>query len=113
MLHRVAVAGIAGAADREMIDEVKACRNVLRDCEPILKECGVLTVSGISSIMECPVQFVFYNQTNVVRLFCPFKQYFEKHGEHVFDVYMDSMEIKAYCKDTERSTLAKMADGRR
>lgn len=108
-LQRVATAELAGAKVIERIDEVKACGNILRDCEAVSRECGVLTVSGISGIMECPVQFVFFNQTNLVRLFCPFKQYFEEHGEHVFDNYMNSIEIKAYCRDTERRTVEKLS----
>lgn len=112
-LQRVATAETAGACDAERIDEVRRCGNVLRDCQSVCQECGVLTVSGVSGIMECPVQFVFYNQTDVVRLFCPFKQYFEDHGERVFDNYMNSIEIKAYCRDTERRTAGKILGGGR
>lgn len=112
-LQRVATAELAGAKDIERIDEVKACGNILRNCEAVRRECGVLMVSGISGIMECPVQFVFFNQTNLVHLFCPFKQYFEEHGEHVFDNYMNSIEIKAYCRDTERRTVEKLSGGGR
>lgn len=104
-LQRVAV---EGTEDVEKLDEVMACGNVLRDCQSLCEECNALIVAGISKIMECPVQFVFFNQTNFVRLSCPIKQYFEEHGEHVFDNYMNSIEIKAYCKDTERRTIKKM-----
>ncbi len=91
-----------------MTAEAAACGNILRDCREVKEECGVLTISGLSSLMECPVQISFYNQTSLVKLFCPFKQYFETHGEHVFDNYMNSIEIMAYCKDTERRTLARI-----
>lgn len=101
-LQRVATADIAGAKDIERIEEVLKARNILRNCDSLRKEWGVLTVSGISTIMECPVQFSFFNQTDLVKLFCPIKKYFEDHGEHVFDNYLNSIEIKAYCKDTER-----------
>lgn len=107
-LQRVAIADIAGTEDIEKLDEVNACGNILRDCKSLQKECGVLTVSGISKVMECPIQLVFFNQTNLVRLFCPMPQYFKEHGKHVFDNYLNSIEIKAYCKDTERRTIAKM-----
>ena len=107
-LQRVATAETAGSGDVERINDVRNAKNVLRNCDFTGRECGVLTVSGISSIMECPLQIVFFNQTNVVRLFCPIKQYFEEHGERVFDNYMNSIEIKAYCKDTERRTVEKM-----
>lgn len=62
--QRVATAETIGARDVEHMDEVRACGNMLRDCPSVCEECGVLTVSGISGIMECPVQFVFFNQTN-------------------------------------------------
>lgn len=107
-LQRVATSEIVGAPDVERIEEVRAHHNILRDCDSVKEECGTLTLAGISRIMECPVQFTFFNQTNVVRLFCPIKQMFEEHGEHVFDNYMNSIEIKAYCKDTERRTLEKI-----
>ena len=100
-------------AAQTIIDEVRVHGGVLRDCPSVCGECGVLTVSGVSGIMECPVQFVFYNQTNLVRLYCPFRQYFKEHGEHVFDNYMNSIEIKAYCKDTERRTIAKLSGSQR
>ncbi len=101
--QRFAVAEIAGADDQERITELKAENYIIRDCETSKKEHGVLTISGVSDIMETPVQMVFFNQTNIVRLFCPFKKYFEIHGEHVFDKYMDSIEIKAYCIDAVRN----------
>ena len=30
------------------------------------------------------------------------KKLFEEHGDHVFDNYMNSIEIKAYCRDAVR-----------
>ena len=104
--QRFAVAEIAGADDNERITELKAENYIIRDCETSKTEHGVLTISGMSDIMECPIQIVFFNQTNIVRVFCPFKKYFEIHGDHVFDNYMNSIEIKAYCTDTRRKTLA-------
>ena len=40
----------------------------------------------------------------------PAGEYFKANGEHVFDNYVNSIEIKAYCKDTERRILAKMEE---
>ncbi len=107
-LQRVAVAQIAGAPDSEKLDGVNAAGGNLRAFADTREENGVLTVSGLSSIMECPIQLSFFNQTNVVRLFCPLKKYFDEHGEHVFDNYMNSIEIKAYCKEAERKVLAEL-----
>ena len=106
-LERVAIAEIAGAPENEKLEEVKNSGNILRNCPAVRQESGALNVAGISSIMECPLQVAFFNQTNVVRLFCPIKQLFEEHGDHVFDNYVNSIEIKAYCKDTERRVIQK------
>ncbi|MBD5098852.1 MAG: hypothetical protein HDT35_04775 [Clostridiales bacterium] len=107
-LQGVAVAEVAGAEDMEQLDQVRACGNHLRECPSVAEEHGVLTVTGISQIMECAVQVEFFNQTRLVRLFSPFPQYFKEHGDQVFDHYMNSIEIMAYCKDTERRTIEKM-----
>lgn len=107
-LQRVAVAEVAGAEDMEQIDQVRACGNRLRECPSVAEENGVLTISGVSRVMECAVQFMFFNQTRLVRLVSPFQQYFKENGEHVFDHYMNGIEIQAYCKDTERRTVRKM-----
>ena len=119
-LQRVAKAETAGVPFVEIIDEVKASGGILRDCKALSGECGVLAVAGISAVMECPMQVVFYNQTNIVRLDIPIAQIPEnaparkvfderKDGyQRTFDCFMDSIEIKAYCADTERRTIAKM-----
>ena len=98
---------ITGCAPDEIVEEVKACGGDLRSCKSLEEECGAIAVAGVSGIMECPVQIVIFHQTNTVRLDCPLKSYFKEHGEHVFDNYMNSVEIKAYCADTERRTLAR------
>ena len=119
-LQRVAKAELAGVPFIEIMDDVISCGGRLRECKALSEECGVLAAAGISGVMECPMQIVFYNQTNAVRLDIPIAQIPEgtharkifderKDGyERVFDCFMDSIEIKAYCADTERRTIAKM-----
>ena len=109
-LQSVSITEIIGAPNEEKIDEVREANNVLRDCETVAKECGRLMISGVSNIMDCPIQICFFNQTNNVRLQCPVREFFEQNGDHVFDNYMNSIEIRAYCKDTERSTIAKLQE---
>lgn len=106
-LQRFAGYEIAGAKPVEIVDEVKSCGGKVRECKALEEEYGAIAVAGVSGVMECPIQVTFYNQTNTVMLACPIKEIFEEHGEHVFDHYMDSVEIKAYCADTERRTLAR------
>ena len=119
-LQRVAKADTAGVPFVEIIDKVNACGGKLRECMELKEECGVLAVAGISRVMECPMQIVFYNQTNAVRLDIPIAQIPEnapvrkifderKDGyQRTFDCFMDSIEIKAYCADTERKTREKI-----
>ena len=123
-VQRVAKAEIAGVPFVEIIDKVNACGGDLRECAALKEECGVIAAAGISRTMECPMQIVFYNQTNVVRLDIPIAQIPENAParkifderrdkyEHVFDYFMDSVEIKAYCADTERRTIAKIMSGK-
>lgn len=114
-LQRVAVSEIAGGKFTDITEEVKDNGGKLRKCESLAEESGVLAVAGISGIMECPVQVKFYNQTNTVVLDIPIgqmpddpiKKALLENGQHVFDNYMNSVEIKAYCADTERRTLAR------
>lgn len=101
-VQRFAIAEISGSATQERINELKAEDYIIRNCDTSKREHGVLTIAGMSNIMESPIQIIFFNQTNIVRLFCPFKKYFEIHGERVFDNYMNSIEIKAYCLAAER-----------
>ena len=96
--QRIAVSQLVGEQNKEILDKVKLSGMKLRDCAQSEKECGVLTIAGISSIMDCPFQLVFFNQTNRVRLFCPVPEYFKQYGDHVFDNYLNSVEIKAYCR---------------
>lgn len=117
-LQRFAKAEIAGSDFINITDKIG--KNV-RDCKELSKECGVIAVAGISKVMECPLQVVFYNQTNAIALDVPVSQMPESHParkifderkdgfEHTFDCYMDSVEIKAYCADTERRTIERLS----
>lgn len=118
-LQRFATAEIAGRTFVNIIDKIGG---KVRECTALRDECGVIAVAGISRVMECPMQIVFYNQTNAVGLDIPIAQMPQDHPvrkifserkdgyEHTFDCYMDSVEIKAYCADTERRTLARKTD---
>lgn len=114
-LQYVATTEVAGGSFTDITEAVMDCGGKLRRCES-LSECGVLAVAGISGIMECPIQVKFYNQTNTVVLDIPIgqipgnnpiKNELSKNA-HIFDNYMNSVEIKAYCADTERRTLERI-----
>lgn len=94
-LQRVATADIAGDKDKEWLEEVRSAGNKLVDCPNVSAEQGVLIVSGLSRIMGCPMQIMFYNQTDHVCLTTPKKEMFAEDND-VFTKYMDSIEINVY-----------------
>lgn len=101
-LQRVETAELANSDRNDVTEAVRAAKGDLRACRETSEECGMLTVAGISGVMGIPVQFIFFNQTNHVRLISPAGKFFDDNGEHVFDNYMNSAEIKAHCTATER-----------
>lgn len=103
--QRLAIAAISGEPFQERMEELRANGLQIRACESIAEECGVLVISGISEIMELPMQFMLFNKSNVVKLYVPDAKVFEEYGDHVFDKYMNSVEIKAYCKDAARTAV--------
>ena len=94
---------------KESVDrlaEIKEHEYNLLSCDFIKDGTDVVVVAGKSTIMEVPIQVAFYVGTRQVRLFVSDINYFEKNGRHVFDNYMCSIEINAYCKHTERKVLS-------
>ena len=122
-LQRFATAETAGGTFVNITDKIGVNNKNIRECKALQKECGVIAAAGISKVMECPLQVVFYNQTNAIALDVPVSQMPGDHParkifderkpgyEHTFDCYMDSVEIKAYCADTERRTIERLKKG--
>lgn len=104
---RVGSAQVRGGQEIEHLEEAKSHGLVLRDCESLKEEKGVLLVGGQSSIMGIRMQVAFFNQSNVVKLYSNAKSFFAEHGQQVFDNYMNSIEINAYCRAAERKVLSK------
>ena len=109
-LQRVAVGAAPGAGQEECLEEVRKFNNLLHDCPTMRQEHGVLIVSGLSEIMNCPLQLMFYNQTNIIRICTSSKSIFSEDGANAFTNYVCSIEIKAYCAATERETLEQQHD---
>jgi hypothetical protein len=92
----------------ECTEQLKAARLSLRDCESTAAMKGTLAVAGLSRIMSCPLQFIFYADTNHMQVMSPAAEYFEKNGDHILDNYLNSVEIMAYCRRTERDTESRI-----
>lgn len=102
---KLSTAGAGGADEKNHIAEVREADMRLLKVPALKEECSSLVVAGISSIMELPLQIAFFNETNIVRLYCPSKAFVEEHGEHVFDNYMNSIEINGYCTGAKRTAV--------
>ena len=68
------------------------------------EESNTIAIAGNSSIMELPLQIMLFNNTDIVKLYIP-KSYDHDIDDHMFDKYMDSMEIKAYCISYKRGNV--------
>lgn len=96
-----------GAKEIECLDEYQSNGKNIRQCKTLAKEHGSIIISGFSSIMESPIQFTFYNQSNVVTLQTNNLKLIEQYGSDVFTNYMNSVEIKTYVRDTKNDCQIK------
>lgn len=96
--------------DVDILAEVKLNGGDLRRCPSLKTERSTLSAAGVSSVMGCPFQIVFINQSAAVGLDCPVKEIFDKNGEHVFDNYLNSLEIRAYYADAVRDAVTPKRD---
>lgn len=93
-LQRVAIVeDIANGINIEKTNDIKKNNNIIKKCKFAKKECDAIVVYGISRVMNCAVQFEFYNKTNLVRLVFPNKVFFKRHDEHSFDTYVNLLEM--------------------
>ncbi len=107
-LVRACVIMEQGGKKQEILDDVKVSETVDPAVfEKLAKGCDEAIIAGYSKIMDCPIEFHFSAGTNVVELTCLKMGFFNKKGKHAFDVYMDSIEINAYCRDVRRKTSLK------
>ncbi|WP_295152309.1 hypothetical protein [uncultured Ruminococcus sp.] len=108
-LQRVAVQKIAADEFNELLDEVKAAGNQLRNCPQVAEENGVLIIAGMSEILHVPIQIALYNQTDIIRIFTTYNDVFKDNGDNALTKYICTMEIRAYCEDAERRVRAELA----
>jgi hypothetical protein len=108
---RFAVREVAGAPMQEITDEVEKAEYDLRDCETMQSEWGVLMITGVSPILKnIQIQVELYNQTGMLRIGTTSAEIFDE-SENALTTYICSMEIKAYCADTERRVIEAIRNG--
>lgn len=103
-----ATSEIRGGEQTECTEQLKAAELSLRNCPETAAEHGALAIAGVSRIMRCPLQFIFYCETNHMQVMSPAGDYFERHGEHILDNYLNSVEIMAHIRRTENDTEARI-----
>jgi len=81
----------AGAELVDITDKFRKAGCDIFKTGPALDEAGVLAIAGISYIMEHPMRFTFYNQTDRLLV-----QIVGSTDGRVFDKYMDSIEISGH-----------------
>lgn len=106
-ISRIAVKNDGEKEYVECLTELKGADMDLRNSETLSVRHDELVIEGESRIMRCTLQFQFFCDTNVVELTCREKGFIRRKGKHSFDIYMDSLEINAYCRDARRRALEK------
>ena len=68
----ISVSAIAGAAEKECIDEYRSNDKDIRKMESLKHESGVIGLGGMSKVLNgTPVKIVWFNQTNFIRIMTP------------------------------------------
>lgn len=106
-ISRIAVKNEGDKEFVECLTELKDADMDVRDSAILSYRHDELVLEGESRIMRCTLEFHFFCDTNVVELTCREKGYIRKKGKHSFDIYMDSLEINAYCRDARRRATEK------
>jgi hypothetical protein len=99
---------VAGDQDDtyDFLEEIIRVKGGLQHCRTLLREKSYISVAGYSQAMDCDVRITLWTGTNHVQLEVQQKpELFQAHGNHVFDVYMDSYEILAYIAAAHQDTL--------
>lgn len=98
-LHQQITYAEAGDFDHtsDFREELARVRGRLRSCRTLMKEKSLLSIAGFSEAMDCDLRVTLFPGTNHVQIeIMDKKEMFAEHGDHVFDVYMDSFEILTY-----------------
>ena len=105
-VQRIITVNTSANENKDYLEEFKNNNRNLLGCE--IGQFDSLVVAGKSSIMEVPVQFAFYVGESHIRVFVFDPEFLDKYGKDVFDNYMSSIEINAYCRNTERRVLRRI-----
>ena len=104
-LDKVSYSSDPNKAEAEITEEIKKCDNILEKSEVLKEKPATISISGISNILKTEIQFSFYSQTRLVKAFIKGKNNEIKKDNHYLEDYLNSIEIRAHCKRTEKKIL--------
>ena len=94
----------------DCLEELNAAGNDVRGAATLSERHDEVIIEGESRIMNCTLEFHFFCDRNYIDLTCREKGFIRKKGKHSFDIYMDSLEINAYCRDARRRAIERFKD---
>lgn len=112
--HRVMKAAVKNEEEKKFtdcLDELADAAFDARKAEVLSDRHDEVIIEGESRIMNCTLRFHFFCDRNYIDLTCREKGFIRKKGKHSFDIYMDSLEINAYCRDARRRALERCERG--
>ncbi len=95
-IQSVEVGIIAGAKSIDVTQELKENSYNIKDTNFAKNESGFIVITGSSSIMKVPMRITIWNQLNRFLLQIMSDKDIEESGEHCFDKYVDSIEIRGH-----------------
>lgn len=91
-----------GTSQKDVTAQLQAADYKPQEAAFAQTEMGVLTLEGYSAIMETAMRLTLYNQTDRCLLQVLGLEGLDKHGEHCYDKFMDSVELMGHLHHQKR-----------
>ena len=95
-IQSAAIGRTAGANSVDVTKELKEKENKVKETSFSKEESAYIIIAGYSSIMEISMRITIWNQLNRFMLQIMGDTKTEKYGEHCYDKYVDSIEIRGH-----------------
>ncbi len=107
-VNTLLVGEIAGSKGIDKLSELIDADYNIQKSTIAQKEQGWISISGYSKTMETNIQFTLWNQLNRCLVEIENEPYLEKEGDHVYDKYVNSIEVTGfafYAREDERKRM--------
>ncbi len=99
-VEEVRVGKSMGAKGKNVTKELKKADYHIKGTSFAKEEASYISLQGNSKIMNVNMRITFWNQLGRCLLELAFDEAIEEHGEHYYDKYVDSVEIRGYIDRT-------------